>query len=28
MALGRDRLPALAVLNLELSGAKVELRLL
>ncbi|MFB7465056.1 DUF2617 family protein [Streptomyces sp. NPDC056224] len=27
-ALGRDRLPALAVLNLELSGAKVELRLL
>jgi hypothetical protein len=27
-ALGRDRLPALAVLNLELVGAKVELRLL
>ncbi|MER5870276.1 DUF2617 family protein, partial [Streptomyces sp. NPDC002044] len=27
-ALGRDRLPALAVLNLELDGAKVELRLL
>lgn len=27
-ALGRERLPALAVLNLQLSGAKVELRLL
>ncbi|GHE66504.1 DUF2617 family protein [Streptomyces vinaceus] len=27
-ALGRDRLPALAVLNLELAGAKLELRLL
>ncbi|MCX5405727.1 DUF2617 family protein [Streptomyces sp. NBC_00335] len=27
-ALGRERLPALAVLNLELGGAKVELRLL
>ncbi|MGW6688522.1 DUF2617 family protein [Streptomyces sp. NPDC054961] len=27
-ALGRERLPALAVLNLELVGAKVELRLL
>ncbi|MFF3216334.1 DUF2617 family protein [Streptomyces sp. NPDC002886] len=27
-ALGRERLPALAVLNLELDGAKVELRLL
>ncbi|MFE2344344.1 DUF2617 family protein [Streptomyces sp. NPDC059431] len=27
-ALGRERLPALAVLNLELMGAKVELRLL
>lgn len=27
-ALGRERLPALAVLNIELAGAKVELRLL